>query len=212
MIVHAPSSTVRSRSPAADWMHAWRRQIGHRHTMADERGPRPFAVIGYRIRGSLVEARYVPFRQLTLTALFDERLQSGELVTRLVGVGGIVIADGLRFGGVELSRFDKDLRLAPATGRRGARLDAGDGEFCEYALALERFLERCARHPHMPRRSVPRLPIIEGGADVNDNSLIDVSTLPKRQVITLGSPGRDLVGRSGTTTFDFVNTRFRIAG
>jgi hypothetical protein len=212
MIVHSPFAPVRSQSSVADLMHAWRRQIGHRHTLADERGPRPFAVIGYRIRGSLVEARYVPLRHLTLTALFDERLQSGELVTRLVGIGGVITADGLRFGGVELTRFDKDLRMAPATGRRGARLDAGDGEFCEYALALERYLERCARHPHMPRRSVPRLPIFEAGAEVNDNSLIDVSTFPKRQVITLGTPEHDLVGRSGTTVFDFVNTRFRVAG
>ncbi len=197
--------------PFADLMHVWRRQIGHRHTLAGERGPRPFAVIGHLVRGPLIEDRYVPLRQLTLTALFDQRLNTGELATRLVGVGGAVTNDGLRFGGVDLSRFDKDLRLAPATGRRGARLDAADGEFCEHALALERYLERCARHPFMPRRSVPRLPTIEADAELNDACMIDVSMLPKRQVITLDSPERDLVGRSGTTTFDLVNTRFRVA-
>lgn len=200
-----------STPPVADLMHTWRRQIGHRHTLAGERGPRPFAVIGYRVRGPLAEDRYVQLCQLTLTALFDQRLETGELATRLVGVGGMTTADGLRFGGPGLSRFDKDLRLAPATGRRGARLDAADGEFCEYALALERFLERSARHPFMPRRSVPRLPVIETGAGTNEGCFIDVSTLPKRQVITLASPERDLVGRSSTTTFDFVNTRFRVA-
>jgi hypothetical protein len=72
------------------------------------------------------------------------------------------------------------------------------------------FIERCARHPFMPRRSVPRLPVIEAGAEVNDACFIDVSTLPKRQVITLESPERDLVGRSGTTVFDFLNTRLPI--
>jgi hypothetical protein len=192
-------------------MQTWRRQIGHRHTLAAERGPRPFAVIGYRIRGALVEDRYVPLRRLTLTALFDERLETGELVTRLVGVGGQSVAAGLRFGGPTLSRFDKDLRLAPAGGRSGARLDVADEEFFEYAFSLERFLERCARHPFMPRRSQPRLPVIESGAAVNDDCLVDVSTFPKRQVITLRSPEQDLVGRCGTTTFDFVNTRFRVA-
>jgi hypothetical protein len=198
-------------SPVAGLMNVWRRQIGHRHALAAERGPRPFAVIGSSVRGPLVEDRYLPLRQLTLTALFDERLETGELATRLVGVGGMVTADGLRFGGVELSRFDKDLRLAPATGRRGARLYAADGEFCEYALSLERFLERCARHPFMPRRSTPRLPVIETGVELNDVCYVDVATLPKRQVILLDSPERDLVGRSGATTFDFVNTRFRVA-
>jgi hypothetical protein len=205
MIVNFPSSSV------ADLMHAWRRQIGHRHTLAGERGPRPFAVVGHRIRGPLVDDRYVLLRHLTLTALFDQRLDTGELATRLVGVGGMVTADGLRFGGPDLSRFDKDLRLAPATGRHGARLDAADGEFFEYALALERFLERCAHHPFMPRRAVPRLPVVEFGAEAKNVCFIDVSTLPKRQVIPLDSPERDLVGRSGTTAFDLMNTRFRVA-
>ena len=203
---------VSNMSPlVADLMHVWRRQIGHRHTLAGARGPRPFAVIGHLVRGPLVEDRYVPLRQLTLTALFDQRLDTGELATCFIGIGGAVTNYGLRFGGVDLSRFDKDLRLPPATGRRGARLDAADGEFFEYALSLERFLERCARHPYMPRRSTPRLPVIETGVEMNDACFVDVTTLPKRQVITLDSPDRDLVGRSGTTAFDFVNTRFRVA-
>lgn len=205
MIVSTPTA------PGLDRMHAWRRQIGHRHALAGERGPRPFAVVSYLVRGLLIEDRYVHPRQLVLTALFDERLPTGELATRFVGVGASVEPDGLHFGGVERSRFDKDLRLAPTKGRRGARLDAADGEFFEFALSLERFLERSARHPFMPRRPVPRLPVIETGAEMNDTCLIDVSTLPKRQVITLGSPERDLVGRSGTTAFDLVNTRFRVA-
>ncbi len=194
-----------------DRMQLWRRQIGHRHVLAAERGPRPFTVIGYRIRGELVEDRYVPLRRLTLTALFDERLETGELVTRLVGVSGQVAAAGIQFGGPTLSRFDKDLRLAPAGSRSGARLDVTDEEFFEYALSLERFLERCARHPFMPRRLQPRMPVLESGATATDDCLVDASTLPKRQVITLRSPEQDLVGRCGTTTFDFVNTRFRVA-
>jgi hypothetical protein len=192
-------------------MDAWRRQIGHRRALADARGPRPYAVIGYRVDGPLAEDRYIPLRRLMLTALFDQRLSDGTLATRLVGIGAVVGPDGLCFGGIRLSRFDKDLRLAPARGRVGARLDAADQEFFEYALALERFLERCSRHPYMPRARLPRLPSPEAGVVVDQNTLVDVTTLPKRQVIRLDDPERDLVGRNGTTTYDFVHTRFRLA-
>ena len=203
---------VTAESPfTAGRMGTWRRQIGHRHALAAERGPRPFVVIGFRVQGTLVEDRYLPLRRLTFVALFDQRLDDGSLATRLVGVGASGTADGLRFGGVELSRFDKDLRLAPAQGRVGARLDTADDEFFEFALSLERFLERCARHPYMPRARVPRLPTLEPGTATDETSLVDVTTLPKRQVIRLDDPERDLVGRVGTTVFDFVNTRFRVA-
>lgn len=195
---------------AADRMAAWRRQIGHRHALALERGPRPFAVISYRLSGALPDERHVPLRRLTLVALYDQRLEDGRLATRLVGAAGAVEPDGLRFGGPSLSRFDKDLRLAPARGRGGARLDTGDGEFFEFALALERYLERCARHPYMPRAHVPRLPTPAAGPVTDAGPRIDVVKLPKRQVIRLTDPERELVGRVGTTTFDFVNTRFRV--
>lgn len=198
-------------SPVADLMHAWRRQIGHRHVLAQQRGPRPFAVVSYRVRGRPVDGRYARLRDLTLVALYDERLDCGELATRLVGIGASVSTAGLCFGGGGLSRFDKDLRRAPGHGRCGARLDAGDGEFCEFALALENYLERCARHPFMPRRSVPRLPVIDLNAAGDDSLSVDLTTLPKRQVIRLDSPERDLVGCLGTTTFDFYHTRYRVA-
>ena len=198
-------------SPTADRMAAWRHQIGHRHTLVAQRGPRPFAVIGYRVQGALAQERYVPLRRLTLVALFDQRQDDGSLATRLVGVAAGVGTDGLRFGGIRLSRFDKDLRLAPAGGRVGARLDTADDEFFEFALSLERYLERCARHPYMPRARVPRLPLLDVGTGADTSSLVDVTTLPKRQVIQLTSPECDLVGRVGTTAFDFVNTRFRVA-
>lgn len=196
---------------AADRMAVWRRQIGHRHTLAALRGPRPFAVISYRVDGPLIEDRYIPLRRLMLVALFDHRLDDGSLATRLVGVAAGVDQDGLHFGGIRLTRFDKNLRLAPTRGRVGARLDAADEEFFEYAVALERFLERCCRHPHMPRSRVPRLPASEVEIAVGKNTLVDVTTLPKRQVIRLDDPERDLVGRIGMTTYDFVHTRFRLA-
>jgi hypothetical protein len=110
-----------------------------------------------------------------------------------------------------LSRLDKDIRLVPATGGRGQRFDAADGELLAFALDLERYLERCARHPHFPRRRTPLLPIASTSVGSDDARLVDPATLPKRQVVPLNSPERDLCGRSGTTLFDFYHTRFRLA-
>ncbi len=197
----APSST--------ELMQAWRRQLGQRARVAERHGPRPFAVVGYRARGPLIDG-CVPLRNLTLVALFDELAPAGTLATRLVGVAGNVNADGVCFGGPSHSRFDKDLRLAPATGGRGPRLDTNDGEFLSFALQLERYLERCARHPFMPRRTTPRLPVLSiDGVAVDGKHLIDLTTLPKRQVLAIDSPATDLRGRFGTTVFDFYNTCFR---
>lgn len=197
--------------PGSARMTAWRRQIGHRHELADRRGPRPFAIVSYRLRGRSIDDRYVRLRDLTIVALFDERFATGELATRLVGVAATVDPEGLRFGGVQLSRFEKNLRLAPGRDRRGARLTVDDGEFFEFALSLESYLERCSRHPFMPRRKVPRLPALDAGNTADESSLVDVTTLPKRQVIRLDDPQRDLVGRLGSTTYDLAHTRFRLA-
>ena len=191
-------------------MQKWRRQLGQRARVAERHGPRPFAVIGYRVHGPAIDG-CVPLRNLTLVALFDELLPSGTLATRLVGVVGSVTTNGIRFGGPALSRCDKDLRLAPAAGGRGPRLDAADEEFLSFALQLERYLERCARHPYVPRRQVPRLPgLPEGSANSGEACLVELTSLPKRQVLPLNSPRDDLRGRCGSTEYDFYHTRFRV--
>lgn len=191
-------------------MQTWRRQIGQRARVAECHGPRSFAVVGYRFRGPVVDG-CVPLRNLTLVALFDECLSSGALATRLIGVAGSTESNVVRFGGPALSRFEKDLRLAPAAGGRGPRLDTTDGEFLSFALQLERYLERCARHPFMPRRMTPRLPVLSAENAVFDvECLVDLATLPKRQVLAIDEPATDLRGRFGSTEFDFYNTRFRV--
>lgn len=109
-------------------MHEWRRQIGHRHVIAAERGPRPFAVMGFKTKGESDLGAGVALRKLTLIAVYDAYDDRGEMQTRVVGVGGSLDGGRLRFGGVGLTRFDKDLRLAPTAGGRGPRFDAADGE------------------------------------------------------------------------------------
>lgn len=61
-----------------------------------------------------------------------------------------------------LNAFDASQQVKIASvrhtcGGRGPRLDTNDREFLAFALQLERYLERCARHPFMPRRKTPRL-------------------------------------------------------
>lgn len=187
-------------------MSDWRRQIGFRHEVSTRRGPRPFAVLSYLIRGPVVAGRYLELRHLRLVAVFDQALPEGELATRLVGVACRYEGDELHIGGPDLSKFDKNLRMAPAAGRGGVRLDAADDEFFDFALALERALERFSRHPYAPRRRVPRLP--EVTTDARGRCVVDLSALPKRQVLAVDAPERDLVGRAGTNRFDFVNSRF----
>lgn len=193
----------------AQRMSDWRKQIGFRHELAARRGPRPFAVLPYLARGPVIADRYLELRNLHLVAHYDQTLPDGELATRLVGVACRKEADELHVGGPDLTKFDKDLRLAPAAGRRGARLDAADGEFFDFALSLERALERFARHPYAPRRRVPRLPDVT--TDARGRFTVDLSALPKRQVRAIDAPERDLVGRAGTSWFDYVNTRIRAA-
>jgi hypothetical protein len=204
-------TTAHLASPSSELMQMWRRQIGHRHQIAAQRGPRPFAIVSYLVRGSRAADYDVDLRRLTLVALFDERLESGELVTRFVGVGGSLAPGGLCFGGPELCRFDKNLRLAPAGGGRGQRPDTSDVGLLAPALQLERYLERCARHPFIPRRRAPSLPVLALIDDQNGSVRVDLQSLPKRQVIALHDPERNLCGRSGTTAFDFYHTGFRIA-
>lgn len=201
-----------SAPPVDNGMPVWRRQLGQRATIAARNGPRPFAVVSYRTRGPLVAYR-IALRHLTLVALFDERLPDGDLATRLVGLRGEIDGAGLRFGGPHGCRFDKDLRLAPAVGARGPRLDTADAELFAFALQLERYLERCSRHPYMPRRTVPRLPDIcsgEGAASAGE-CFVDLTSLPKRQVLVCADPRRALCGKTGSTAFDFYSTDFRRA-
>jgi hypothetical protein len=209
-IVDRRPDSFRTESPT-ELMQAWRRQLGQRARRAERIGPRQFTVVSYRISEPVFHG-CVELRHLTLFALFDERCPSGDLATRLVGVAGSVTAYGLSFGGPSLSRFDKNLRLAPTIGGHGARLDTADRELMSFALQLERYLERCSRHPYVPRRRIPHLPVlVPGRLLMNDRCLIDLNSLPKRQVLPVESLARDLCGHCGTTVFDFYHTRFHVA-
>ncbi|HEX3870798.1 MAG TPA: hypothetical protein VHV77_10200 [Pirellulales bacterium] len=99
-------------------------------------------------------------------------------MTHVVGVSGIAAARGLRFGGPELLRFNKNLRLPPTKGGSGLRFDAAEVERLSFALMLESHLERCSRYPYVPRRRAPLLPtpVAKG----RRQGLMDLSSMPLR--------------------------------
>jgi hypothetical protein len=215
-------------------LQRWRRQIGCRMHHLPRQGPRPHALLSYRLHVE-PENGFVPLSRMTFFVLFDEwQFNSQEerrLVTRFLGFSAICIGGGIRIGGPQLCRLDKDLRRAPVVGGRGSRLNALDGGLLETALACERSLERYARHPHFPRRHSPKIPSLwsstnESSADDDgfrllapldqairssvsaENVLVDVRSIPKRQVIGITNPNRDLRGQVGCVEFDFYGSRF----
>lgn len=215
-------------------LQQWRRQIGCRMHHMLRQGPRPHALLSYRLHAE-PEHGLVPLNRITFFVMFDEwRVDSQEerqLVTHFRGFSADVIHGRVRLGGAELCRLDKDLRRAPVVGGRGTRLDAIDSGLIETALAWERSLERHSRHPHYPRRQTPKLPSL--WSSTNESSaeedgfrhlapweeavdagvlatqvLVDVRSFPKRQVFCLSNVSRDLRGRSGCIEFDFCSSRF----
>ena len=223
-------------SDASRILQRWRRQVAARNELAERRGARQFALVGYRMREAPAE-RLVPLERLLYVALFDDRDDQDRLVTRLVGVRARFVGDQLILGGPDNTLFDKDVRSAPCSGS-GRRLDPQDAELCELALGGERHLERVHRHPHYPRRNVLRWPawwcaVAAAPPDVptrrhGGDTLIaletaltsslsigrvfaDVGGLPKRQVLAGADLRRVLCGTAGAVTFDLFHTRFRRA-
>jgi hypothetical protein len=215
-------------------LQRWRRQVAARNDLAERRGVRPFALVGYRVRAAPTE-QLIPLERLSFVALFDERDDQDRLVTRLVGARARLIDSTLVVGGPDNTLFDKDLRSAPCSAD-GRRLDPRDAELSELALGWEQHLERVSRHPHYPRRSVLRWPAwwCEVGRAprdcptrlVGNPTLIpleaatacglsvsrvyaDVTGLPKRQVLAGADVRRLLCGTAGHMTFDLFDTRFR---
>ena len=221
---------------AAQVLQRWRRQIAGRVELAERRGVRPFALVGYRVHGA-VAVPLVPLERLSFVALFDERDHDDRLSTRLVGVRTRFESGTLTIGGPQLTLFDKDVRSPPAAGN-GRRLDVRDAELCELALGWEQHLERVNRHAHYPRRGALRWPtwwcdvgavpasvtsrickgvvmvplatVIERGLSVR-RLFADVAGVPKRQVVAGNVPQCLLQGTSGPLKFDLVHTRFRRA-
>jgi hypothetical protein len=210
----------------------WRRQIGCRMHSRAQQGARPHALLTYRVDGE-AENGFVRLDRILFLVLFDESRWNGcdelQLRTRFVGYSATFENGRIQIGGNRQCRFAKDLRRSPTVGGRGSRLDALDRETVDQAFASERHLERHARHPHYPRRNSPKLPslwaIKSSTAEHGDltklapleemplsdglvNVFVDLRSFPKRQVLKVNHPRRDLCGRAGRIDFDFYHTPF----
>ncbi|MBL9085151.1 MAG: hypothetical protein JNK76_25320 [Planctomycetales bacterium] len=230
------SSRTSSDVGVSQILQRWRRQVAARNDLAERRGVRPFALVGYRTRVAPTE-QLIPLERLSFVALFDERDDQDRLVTRLVGARARRVDGTLVIGGPDNTLFDKDVRSAPCSAD-GRRLDPRDAELSELALGGEQHLERVNRHPHYPRRNLLRWPAWWCEVDrappdcpthlMASRTLIpletatahhlpigrvfaDVSGLPKRQVLAGADLRRLLCGTAGSVMFDLFHTRFRRA-
>jgi len=224
----APSVRTSTGHAATQVLQRWRRQIAGRIELAERRGIRPFALVGYRVHGA-ESGPLVPLERLSFVALFDERDENDRLQTRLVGARARFESGKLTVGGPELTLFDKDVRSPPGSGH-GRRLDVRDAELCELALGWEQHLERVNRHSHYPRRSALRWPtwwcdvgpvpkdvpsrLCNGVFVVSLDAAVarqlavrrlfaDLAGLPKRQVLSIDDNREDnasrCIGSSSTT-------------
>lgn len=228
-------STLESPAPHTAVIQSWRRQIGSRARLADQRGPRPYVLVSYQLREVPVDG-LVPLNRITFVSMFDQRIDDGATATWVLGFGAQVLSDGVQFGGLAASRFCKDLRLSPTCGGPGRRLDAANRDTAEAALSWERHIERHARHPHYPRRVTPRMPDVWVSVPGSSSSsttvrrcntlllvplarsatrpteisdyYIDLTSFPKRQVIGVDDPSKALCGQSGEVSFDLYHSRF----
>lgn len=211
----------------------WRRQIGCRMHLRARQGPRPQALLTYRIDVE-PENGLVPLDRILFLVLFDEERRDDrcelQLYTRFAGYATTIEQGRIQIGGAARCRFSKDLRRSPAVGGRGSRLDALDRDLVVQALAEERYLERHARHPHFPRRNSPKLPSLwvvanslttegdgfqklvpleERASDGAAGEIfVDLRSFPKRQVLNVNHPRRDLYGGAGRVEFDFYHSPF----
>jgi len=134
----------------------WRGQVARQRRCREAAGPRHLAGIGYLVNGPIYD-HLVDVRRLVIVVVHDQ-LRNGRLATRVAGYTAASLPWGLKIGGRESNRFEKDLLRAPVQGGCGQRLNLDQPELLALALQLDRQLTRHAKHPHMPGRWKPRWP------------------------------------------------------
>jgi hypothetical protein len=134
----------------------WRRQIGRQLPRRRAAGPRHLAAIGYLINVPIYD-HLVDVRRLLIVVVHDQ-LHADRLITRVAGYAAGSLPWGVKFGGRENHRFEKDLLQVPVHGGRGQHLNRDQPKLLDLALQLDRHLTRAARHLFMPRRAIPCWP------------------------------------------------------
>ena len=234
----------------------WRQQVASQRRRRERRGPRPCAALSYLVRGPVLNG-LIDVRRLVFVVARAQRRHDDGLATRVLGYAAAATPWGVRIGGADNCRFEKELTLAPRAEARGRRIDLHDEELLHLALDLDRFLERQERYPYLPGRRQPRWPNLwaafqpevarhiecagpeferacQGASLVCGVAfqrsawgltlfplelvshawrqftavLADTRTVPKRQVMALDHPARDLCGFTGAIEYDLCHSRF----
>jgi hypothetical protein len=152
------SSVVSSRA-GPELVRRWREQIARQQRRRVAQGPRGLAALGYLVRGPQPSG-LVDLRRVVFVALCDRSQADGHLATRVVGFSAACAPWGVKIGGPEQSRFEKDLLRAPAIGGKARRFDLAHPDVLTLALDLDRLVERHVRFPGMPRHRQPRWPAL----------------------------------------------------
>jgi hypothetical protein len=152
-------STIVSARASPALLQRWRQQVARQQRRHASQGPRPLAAIGYQVHGPVTDG-LVDLRRVVYLSLFDELRGDGRLATRVAGFTSAIVPWGIKIGGPEQSRFEKDLGWPPAYEAKGRRFDLAHSELLTTALDLDRSLERHERFPHLPRLRQPRWPTL----------------------------------------------------
>ena len=134
----------------------WRQQLASQQRRRLGQGPRPLAAVTHLVRGQLQDG-LIDVRHLSFIVLHDQ--QGGDEI-RCAGYGATSVPWGLKIGGADNCKFDKDLAIAPGPKAKGRRFDSANGELLELVLNLDQLLERHGRYPHFPRRQQLQWPTL----------------------------------------------------
>ena len=105
----------------------WRQQVASQLRRRRSQGARPVAAISYLIRGP-VWSGLIDVRHLLFTVLHDAPRNHGLLAIRFAAYSTTCVPWGVRIGGAEACRFEKDLSLGPKPLARGRHFNSFDGE------------------------------------------------------------------------------------
>jgi hypothetical protein len=115
------------------------------------------AALGYLAQGPIYHG-LIDVRRLVFVVLHDQQRPNNALAMRVSGYVASGVPWGVKIGGSDHNRFEKDLMCAPARRARGQRFDLAQSELLGLALQLDRYLDRQARHCRKPRLHHPRWP------------------------------------------------------
>jgi hypothetical protein len=243
-------STIDIARAGPELMQRWRQQVGGQRHRRDCRGPRLYAAISYVARGPIRDG-LVDLRRVAFVVVQDILRRDGSLATRFRNYAATAVPWGVKIGGAENTRFDKDLSLAPRRNATGRAFAFSDTEFLGLSLDLDRYMERHYRFPGRFGRE-PRLPVIwaafapkvaqevrsagpefeaagcqrilrtvsSSGASLIPvdhvshewrrfgRMMVDLRSVPKRQLVAVDHRGANLAGFMGAIAFDLRQSRF----